>query len=195
MTTVLQAQNLCKEYRLGVIGHGALRRDIQSWWARLRGLPDPNAPVQHRLSRSSQSSDRIWALRDVNLQVRLGEAVGIIGGNGAGKSTLLKIISRVTAPTKGTVKIKGRVSSLLEVGTGFHPELTGRENVYLNGTIMGMKVAEINRKFDEIVDFSGVEEYIDTPVKRYRAVCTSALPLPSRRTWTLKSLWWTRSSR
>jgi lipopolysaccharide transport system ATP-binding protein len=167
MTVVLQTEHLSKEYRLGVIGHGALVKDLQSWWARFRGRPDPNALVcLDPLSRFS-SGDRIWALRDVNFRITGGEAVGIIGKNGAGKSTLLKIIARVTSPTKGTVKAKGRIASLLEVGTGFHPELTGRENVHLNGAILGMNLTEINRKFDQIVDFAGVDEFIDTPVKRY----------------------------
>ena len=166
MTVVMKIENLWKEYRLGVFGHGMLFRDVQSWWARARGKEDPNTRVD-AVAGSNGKKDRIWALRDVSLEVRQGEVLGIIGRNGAGKSTLLKIITKVTAPTKGTVKIRGRVASLLEVGTGFHPELTGRENVYLNGAILGMTVNEIKRKFDEIVDFSGVEKYIDTPVKRY----------------------------
>ncbi len=166
MSVVLKIENLWKEYRLGVFGQGMLFRDVQSWWARARGREDPNTPVGTAVGNNGRG-DRVWALRDVSLEVREGEVLGIIGRNGAGKSTLLKIVTKVTAPTRGTVKIRGRVASLLEVGTGFHPELTGRENVFLNGAILGMTVKEIKRKFDEIVDFSGVEQYIDTPVKRY----------------------------
>ncbi len=164
MSTVIKIENLWKEYRLGVIGYRSLHRDLQSRWARLRGRPDPNAPLGAEISRES---GKIWALKDINLEVKEGEILGIIGRNGAGKSTLLKVLSRVTAPTRGQIKIKGRIASLLEVGTGFHPELTGRENVFLNGAIMGMTIPEIKAKFDEIVDFSGVEQFIDTPVKRY----------------------------
>ena len=162
----MKIENLWKEYRLGVFGHGMLFRDVQSWWARARGKEDPNTRVD-AVAGSNGKKDRIWALRDVSLEVRQGEVLGIIGRNGAGKSTLLKIVTKVTAPTKGTVKIRGRVASLLEVGTGFHPELTGRENVYLNGAILGMTVNEIKRKFDEIIDFAGIEKFVDTPVKRY----------------------------
>ncbi len=167
MTCVLHIDNLSKEYRLGVHGHGMLFRDIQSWWARVRGKDDPNSPLELHADARQKSNGRIWALRDVSFEVREGEVLGIIGRNGAGKSTLLKILSKVTAPTRGVIKIRGRVASLLEVGTGFHPELTGRENIFLNGAIMGMSVKEISKKFDEIVDFAGVEEFIDTPVKRY----------------------------
>jgi lipopolysaccharide transport system ATP-binding protein len=167
MSTVISIENLWKEYRLGVLGYGTLRKDVQSWWARLRGQEDPNLPVDCPGPDGDRRADRIWALRDVSLEIQDGEVLGIIGRNGSGKSTLLKIISRVTAPTEGSVKIKGRVAGLLEVGTGFHPELTGRENVFLNGAILGMTVREIKKKFDEIVDFSGVEKFIGTPVKRY----------------------------
>jgi lipopolysaccharide transport system ATP-binding protein len=167
MTCVLHIDSLSKEYRLGLHGHGMLFRDIQSWWARVRGKEDPNSPVGTSVSGRQKSNGRIWALKDVSFEVKQGEVLGIIGRNGAGKSTLLKILSRVTAPTRGEVRIKGRVASLLEVGTGFHPELTGRENIFLNGAIMGMSVKEISKKFDEIVDFAGVERYINTPVKRY----------------------------
>jgi lipopolysaccharide transport system ATP-binding protein len=167
MSTVISIESLWKEYRLGVLGYGTLRKDVQSWWARLRGQEDPNLPVGRPGADGNGRADRIWALREVSLDVNEGEVFGIIGKNGSGKSTLLKIISRVTAPTKGSVKIKGRVASLLEVGTGFHPELTGRENVFLNGAILGMTVREIKKKFDEIVEFSGVEKFIGTPVKRY----------------------------
>jgi lipopolysaccharide transport system ATP-binding protein len=167
MPIVLRIDNIWKHYRLGVIGYGTLYRDLQSWWARLRGREDPNSPIRLQCEEASISGGMLWALQSITLDVEEGEIVGIIGRNGAGKSTLLKIISRVTAPTKGEIKIRGRVASLLEVGTGFHSELTGRENIFLNGTIHGMRIHEIERKFDEIVDFSGVEKFIDTPVKRY----------------------------
>ena len=167
MSTVIRIENLSKQYRLGVISHGYLFRDLQSWWARLRGQEDPNSPVLAGPGQLNVRGDRVWALRDVSLEVEEGKVLGIIGKNGTGKSTLLKIISRITAPTQGEVKIRGRVASLLEIGTGFHPELTGRENIFLNGAILGMKRAEIDRKFNEIVDFSGVEKFIDTPVKHY----------------------------
>ena len=167
---VIRVENLTKEYRLGTISHGTLKEDLQSWWARLWGKEDPNSIVSHpsapRYSQPDQNP-RFLALDDVSFDVTQGEAIGIIGRNGAGKSTLLKILSRVTAPTSGVVKIRGRVASLLEVGTGFHPELTGRENIFLNGTILGMKRPEIVRKFDEIVAFAEIDQFIDTPVKRY----------------------------
>jgi lipopolysaccharide transport system ATP-binding protein len=166
MSPVISVEQVSKLYRLGAIGAGTLRGDFQRWWARMRGRPDPLALVDHD-GNGHVKGGIVWALRDVSFEVKEGEVLGIIGRNGAGKSTLLKILSQVTAPTEGCVKIKGRVASLLEVGTGFHPELTGRENIYLNGAILGMKRPEIDRKFDEIVDFSGVEEFIDTPVKRY----------------------------
>ena len=167
---VLQAEDLWKEYRLGVISHQTLARDLQSWWARSRGKEDPNSPVaiaqaQQAARRSQQ--ERFWALQDVSFQVNQGDIVGVIGRNGAGKSTLLKILSQVTAPTRGEVRIKGRIASLLEVGTGFHPELTGRENIFLNGAILGMSKADIRQRLDEIVTFAEVEKFIDTPVKRY----------------------------
>ncbi len=165
--TVIRVENLSKAYRLGVINHGMLYKDVQSWWARLRGKEDPNSVIGMYDKEQLDGDDRFWALRDVDFEVKRGDRVGIIGKNGAGKSTLLKILSRVTAPTKGNVRLKGRIASLLEVGTGFHPELTGRENVYLNGSILGMSKQEISRKFDEIVDFSGIGKFIDTPVKRY----------------------------
>ncbi len=170
---VVSVEGLWKQYRYGAISHETLRKDIQSWWARIRGKPDPNLPVDLKLStgqplnNSTDSDDRFWALRDVFFEVKQGEVLGIIGKNGAGKSTLLKIMSKVTTPTKGEIKIRGRVASLLEVGTGFHAELTGRENVFLNGAILGMTKNEIKRKFDEIVAFSEVEKFIDTPMKRY----------------------------
>lgn len=165
---VIKAENLSKQYRLGAIGTGTLSHDVNRWWARLRGKEDPFLKVGEVNDRSQKgSSDYVWSLRDINFEVKQGEVLGIIGKNGAGKSTLLKILSQVTTPTTGSVKIKGRIASLLEVGTGFHPELTGRENIFLNGAILGMTKAEIRSKFDEIVAFSGVERYIDTPVKRY----------------------------
>jgi lipopolysaccharide transport system ATP-binding protein len=166
--TVIKVENLSKQYRLGLVGTGSLSHDINRWWARLRGKPDPYLKVGETNDRSqSGASEYVWALKDINFEVKQGDVLGIIGRNGAGKSTLLKILSRVTAPTTGTVKIKGRIASLLEVGTGFHPELTGRENIYLNGAINGMTKAEVTGKLDEIVEFSGCERYIDTPVKRY----------------------------
>ena len=164
--TVISVEDLSKFYQLGVIGTGTFRGDVQRWWAKLRGLPDPHLKVGEK-DHGNRDGETIWALKDINFQVQQGEVLGIIGRNGAGKSTLLKILSRVTAPTSGEVKVKGRIASLLEVGTGFHPELTGRENIYLNGAILGMNRAEVTRKLNEIVDFSGVEKYIDTPVKRY----------------------------
>ncbi len=160
----IQIQGLTKEYRLGVIGSGTLQRDIQSWWARLRHKEDPNKKVG---SKNYGKNETFTALDGLNLTVYKGERLGIIGRNGAGKSTLLKIISRITSPTKGTIGINGRVSSMLEVGTGFHGELTGRENIYLNGAILGMTKAEVNSKIDKIIEFSEIEQFIDTPVKRY----------------------------
>ena len=166
MSTVISVENLSKAYQLGTIGTGTLANDMKVWWAKVRGRPNPLQKIGVHDYRS-RDGETVWALKDVNLTVQQGEAVGIIGRNGAGKSTLLKILSQVTAPTSGIVKARGRIASLLEVGTGFHPELTGRENIYLNGAILGMSRTEVNRKLDEIVDFSGVEKYIDTPVKRY----------------------------
>lgn len=166
--TVIKIENLWKEYRLGIIGHGALASDLNSWWARVRGKEDPNSLISLSPKQESQiEGETFWALRDINLEVKYGQLLGIIGKNGAGKSTLLKILSRVTAPSQGCIKVKGRIASLLEVGTGFHPELTGKENIFLNGAILGMSKPEIRDKLDEIVDFSGVENFINTPVKRY----------------------------
>jgi lipopolysaccharide transport system ATP-binding protein len=164
--TVISVENVSKSYQLGVINTGTFRGDLQRWWAKFRGLPDPYLKVEEK-DYGNRQGEIIWALRDINFQVQQGKALGIIGRNGAGKSTLLKILSRVTAPTSGEIKIKGRIASLLEVGTGFHPELTGRENILLNGAILGMNRNEIRHKLDEIVEFSGVEQFIDTPVKRY----------------------------
>lgn len=161
---VISVESVTKSYRLGVINHSTLRGEIQSWWSRKRGLVDPNLEI----GKSPVANGAAFnALDDVTFDVRAGETVGFIGKNGAGKSTLLKILSRVATPNKGRVRIRGHVSSLLEVGTGFHPELTGRENVYLNGAILGMTKNEIRRKFDEIVAFAEIGEFVDTPVKRY----------------------------
>jgi lipopolysaccharide transport system ATP-binding protein len=164
--TVVRIEGVTKAYRLGAIGARTLQGDVQRLWARWRGRPDP----LHKIGSSGRTSiDGSWvlALDDVSLDLDDGDVVGLIGRNGAGKSTLLKILSRVTLPTRGQVKIRGRIASLLEVGSGFHPELTGRENAYLNGAILGMTREEVRRKFDEIVAFSGLSEFIDTPVKRY----------------------------
>lgn len=162
---IIKFEHVSKEYRLGAIGGGTLRGDLQSWWARKRGREDPNSKLDSR--KDIRIGDRFLALDDVSFEVRKGEALGIIGHNGAGKSTLLKLLSRVTAPSSGAISYNGRVASMLEVGTGFHPELTGRENVYMNGAILGMSRAEIDKKFDQIVSFAEMEKFIDTPVKRY----------------------------
>jgi len=166
--TVIDISGISKQYMLGTFGTGTLSHDLNRWWARVRGKEDPYLRVGDTNDRTKKGeSDFVWALRDITFDVQQGDVVGIIGKNGAGKSTLLKILSRVTSPTIGQIKIKGRLASLLEVGTGFHPEMTGRENIFMNGSIMGMTKQEIKRKFDEIVDFAGVAKYIDTPVKRY----------------------------
>jgi len=168
MSRVIKVENLSKAYRLGEISTGTLSHDLHSWWSKVRGKEDPFLKIGEVNDRTVKgTSNIVWSLKDINFDIEQGDAVGIIGRNGAGKSTLLKIISRITAPTTGTINAHGRIASLLEVGTGFHPELTGRENVFLNGAILGMRKHEISRKFDEIVEFSGVERYIDTPVKRY----------------------------
>ncbi len=168
MAVAIKVENLSKAYQLGEIGTGTLSRDIERWFAKVRGKEDPFLKIGETNDRTSKgTSDIVWSLKDINFEIEQGDAVGIIGRNGAGKSTLLKLLSRVTSPTTGSIKVKGRIASLLEVGTGFHPELTGRENIYLNGAILGMRKKEITRKFDEIVEFAGVERYIDTPVKRY----------------------------
>src|SRR6266576_3991026 len=194
MSTVIEVDDVWKRYRLGIIGTGTLRHDFERWWHRVRGKPDPYSKVDqrseirnrkselatnvdHRISDVSASldDDEMWALREVSFEVKQGEILGIIGSNGAGKSTLLKILSCVTSPTKGEVRIKGRIASLLEVGTGFHPELTGRENVFLNGAILGMTRAEITRKFGEIAAFAEMDTFLDTPVKRYSSGMTVRL--------------------
>lgn len=165
---VIKAENISKQYRLGQVGTKTMAADFKRWLYKLQGKEDPFAKIGETNDRSQKgTSDYVWALRDINFEVKQGEVLGVIGKNGAGKSTLLKILSRVTTPSTGKIGIYGRMASLLEVGTGFHPELTGRENVFLNGAIMGMSKTEIKTKFDEIVDFAGVERYIDTPVKRY----------------------------
>lgn len=165
---ILKAENISKQYRLGTVGTGTISHDLNRWWAKMRGKEDPYLKVGSVNDRSTKAdSDYVWALQGINFEVQRGEVLGIIGKNGAGKSTLLKILSRVTSPTTGEIKTKGRIASLLEVGTGFHPELTGLENIYLNGAILGMSKAEIKAKEAEIIEFSGCERYIDTPVKRY----------------------------
>ena len=167
--TVIQVENLSKAYQIGQIGTGTISHDLERFWVtKILGKEDPFLKIGETNDRSTKgNSNIVWSLKDINFEINQGDAVGIIGKNGAGKSTLLKLLSRVTSPTTGSIKVKGRIASLLEVGTGFHPELSGRENIYLNGAILGMRKAEITRKLDEIIDFSGVERYIDTPVKRY----------------------------
>ena len=176
MSAAISIENVSKMYRLGQVGTGTVAHDLNRWWARFRGRDDPYSRVGQVNDRSVASAtpairssppEYVWALKDINLQVEQGQILGIIGRNGAGKSTLLKLLSRVTAPTAGRIRVRGRMASLLEVGTGFHPELTGRENIYLNGAILGMTRSDIRRRFDEIVEFSGCAKYIDTPVKRY----------------------------
>lgn len=168
MEPIIKVENLSKQYRLGTIGTGTLSHDINRWWHTVRGKEDPYLKISDTNDRTTVGdSEYVWALKDINFEVNKGEILGIIGMNGAGKSTLLKLLSRVTAPTTGKITCHGRIASLLEVGTGFHPELTGRENIFLNGAILGMTKKEIKSKFDEIVDFAGCEKYIETPVKRY----------------------------
>ena len=166
---VIRVEGVSKLYRLGEVGTGSLAHDVNRWWHRIRGKEDPYAMVGQTNDRTQAAgdSDYAWALKDISFEVQKGEVLGIIGRNGAGKSTLLKILSRVTTQSSGQIKVRGRIASLLEVGTGFHPDLTGRENIYLNGAILGMRKFEITRKLDEIVDFSGCARYLDTPVKRY----------------------------
>lgn len=177
MSTAIEFNNISKLYRLGLVSSGTLSNDLKRWWQMsILGKEDPFMKVGSVNDRSTAAdSDYVWALKDIDFKVEQGDVVGVIGKNGAGKSTLLKLLSKVTAPTTGTIKARGRIASLLEVGTGFHPELTGRENIYMNGTILGMTKKEIDRKIDEIVDFSGCERYIDTPVKRYSSGMTVRL--------------------
>jgi lipopolysaccharide transport system ATP-binding protein len=177
MSTAIKFENISKQYRLGLVSTQTLSHDLNRWWTtNIRGKEDPYLKIGEVNDRATKgTSDYVWALKDIDFEVQQGDVLGIIGKNGAGKSTLLKILSKVTAPTTGTIKAAGRIASLLEVGTGFHPEMTGRENIFMNGAIMGMTKAEINRKFDEIVDFSGVERYIDTPAKRYSSGMTVRL--------------------
>ncbi|MBC6112185.1 ABC transporter ATP-binding protein [Pedobacter fastidiosus] len=168
MSVAIKVENLSKAYQLGQIGTGTISRDLERWYARIRGKEDPFLRIGESNDQHSKSeSNVVWSLKDINFEIQQGDAVGIIGRNGAGKSTLLKILSKVTAPTTGRITGKGRIASLLEVGTGFHPELSGKENIFLNGAILGMRKKEIQRKLDEIVDFAGIERYLDTPVKRY----------------------------
>jgi lipopolysaccharide transport system ATP-binding protein len=177
MSTAIKFENISKQYRLGLVSTQTLSHDLNRWWKmNIQGKEDPYLKIGEVNDRAHKgTSDYVWALKDINFEVQQGDVLGIIGKNGAGKSTLLKILSKVTTPTTGTIKAAGRIASLLEVGTGFHPEMTGRENIFMNGAIMGMTKAEITRKLDEIVDFSGVERYLDTPVKRYSSGMTVRL--------------------
>ena len=177
--TVLSVNNLSKQYRLGEVGTGTISHDLNRWWHKVRGKEDPYLKVGESNDRTIKGdSEYSWALQDISFDVKQGDIIGIIGKNGAGKSTLLKILSKVTGPSKGTIKSKGRIAALLEVGTGFHPELTGRENIFLNGTILGMTKKEVATKLDEIVEFAGVERYLDTPVKRYSSGMMVRLGFP-----------------
>ena len=162
--TLLKAEDVSKQYTRGMIGRRTLQADLASWYARKRGKADPNRKIG---TEHIQYGEKFWALKDVSFSVQAGDAVALLGRNGAGKSTMLKLISRITIPTEGTIRIRGKVASLLEVGTGMHPELSGRDNIYLNGSILGMNRAEINKKMKDIIEFSEIGEFIDTPVKRY----------------------------
>ena len=177
MATAIEFNHVGKQYRLGLVSTKTLSHDLNRWWqTSILGKEDPYLKIGETNDRATAgSSEYVWALRDIDFKVEQGDVVGIIGKNGAGKSTLLKLLSKVTGPTVGTIRARGRIGSLLEVGTGFHPEMTGRENIYMNGAIMGMTKSEIDRKLDEIVDFSGCERYIDTPVKRYSSGMTVRL--------------------
>lgn len=168
MSKVIEIENLSKVYDLGLVGTGTLSKDLNRSWAKFRGKPDPYATIVELNDRTQKSSSNmVYALKDINFSVEQGDVLGIIGKNGAGKSTLLKILSQITSPNTGTIKMKGRIASLLEVGTGMHPEMTARQNIYLNGSLMGMRRHEITSKLDEIVDFAGIKKYIDTPTKRF----------------------------
>lgn len=163
----IQVHQISKLYRLGKIGTKTLHGDLNRWWSKVRGKEDPFSSIENPSSGWKNDAEYQWSLKDITFDVMQGDAIGIIGKNGAGKSTLLKILSRITNPSSGEIKVKGRIASLLEVGTGFHPELTGRENILMNGAILGMTNKEVISRLEEIIDFSGVEKYIDTPVKRY----------------------------
>ena len=176
MSKVIEIENLSKVYDLGLVGTGTLSKDLNRMWAKLRGKQDPYATIVELNDRTQKSSSNmVYALKDITFSVKQGEVLGIIGKNGAGKSTLLKILSQITSPSSGTIKMKGRVASLLEVGTGMHPEMTARQNIYLNGSLMGMRRHEITAKLDEIIDFAGIEKYIDTPTKRFSSGMTVRL--------------------
>ena len=167
----IKLDNISKQYRLGYIGSGTLSHDLNRWWSLIRGKEDPSLKIGSTNNLLEKDSKYVWALKDINLEIKKGEILGVVGKNGAGKSTLLKLLSKVTGPTTGQIKIDGKIASLLEVGTGFHPELTGRENIFLNGAILGMRKSEVKSKLDEIIEFAGVSKYVDTPVKDTAAGC------------------------
>ena len=164
---VLKIKNVSKQYRLGELGTGTFSHDLKRWWYKFKGKEDPYLTIGIQNDRTKKGGEYVWALKDINFEVNNGEVLGIIGRNGAGKSTLLKVLAEITSPSKGDILIKGKIAALLEIGTGFHPELTGRENIYLNGAILGMTKSEVDENFNQIVNFSGCQKYIDTPVKRY----------------------------